>query len=152
MSRIALIFFSLLIFTSCNNSTEKTKEFEKLLIEISNLKKQNKKLANSLKNYQNDELYYQQIIGVPEKSTLKVGEKNRITFIFHKFEGELPNYEIFKVENKIEIKIGEDKKRQFDYEFTPKSIEENELNLKIKMPYEGRVIEFPAAMIFKIEK
>ena len=151
MRKITFIL-SLLILTGCKNFENDSKNLDTLLDEISDLKKQNKQLSDSLKNYKNDELIYQHVIGIPEKTSLKVGEKNRITFIFHDFDAELPKYEIFKIENEKEIKIGQNKKKQFDYEFIPKSLDENELNLKIKMPYNGRIIEFPAAMIFKIEK
>ena len=68
------------------------------------------------------------------------------------FNRKVPKYEIFKIEGNKEIKIGENNQTRFNYEFIPKSINDNELELMIKIPYGKRVIKIPGKMYFPIKE
>ncbi|MNU08992.1 hypothetical protein D3C72_2553050 [compost metagenome] len=68
------------------------------------------------------------------------------------FGKELPSYEIYKLEGKREIKIGENNQTRFNYQFVPKSVNDNELELLVKIPYKGKVIKIPAKMTFNIKE
>ena len=152
MNKLTILNLCFLSLLSCNNSNKNNEEIQKLLNQISELKKENKSLNDSLKSYTEDDLYRQQLIGISDETTLTIGKKNRIAFIFHKFEGDLPEYEIYRIENDKEIKVGTNKKRQFDYDFTPKSSTDNEVKLKVKIPYKNRTLEIPAHVIFKVNQ
>jgi len=151
MKKNTLLLLSVLSLLSCRNSKESSKEIENALIRITNLEEQNRKLTDSLNKYREIDLNSQSILGFPQECILKVGKKNKIKFVIFKNEFEFPKYDIYKIENDNEIKIGENNNFNFDYEFTPKSIKDNRLNLKIKMPYKGEIIELPILMNFKVE-
>ena len=65
---------------------------------------------------------------------------------------QMPQYEIFKVDGLKETKIGSSNKTGFDYVFIPKSVEDNKINLKVKIPLENDTIEIPAEMILQVEE
>jgi hypothetical protein len=134
----------------CNNL--KTKEEQDLLNKITQLEEQNRKLKDSLSKNESDFLYSQILIGVADEHTLKVGKNNNVVMLLQTFGKELPKYEIYKIEDKREIKIGENNQTRFNYQFVPKSIEDNELDLLVKIPFQGKVIKIPGKMIFDIKK
>ena len=131
---------------SCNKSNEKTLEVESLLSKISHLEEQNKKLKDSLIKSEEDFLYSQILLGISDKYTLKVGEKNNIVMLLQTFDRKLPKYEIYRIENDKEIKVGENDGTRFDYEFTPKSEEDNSPEFLIKLPYNGKIIKIPGKL------
>ncbi|WP_379825975.1 hypothetical protein [Flavobacterium notoginsengisoli] len=91
------------------------------------------------------------LIGVPDVETIKVGKKNNIVMLFQTFDKKLPKYEIYKIEGKKEIKIGENNKTRFNYEFIPKSVNDKQMHLLVKIPYDGKIIEIQNSMSFNVK-
>jgi len=151
MKKITLIIICITFF-SCNNSKQISNEEKALLDKISQLENENKNLKDSLSKNESDFLYSQILIGVADQHFLKVGRNNNVVMLLQTFGKELPSYEIYKLEDKREIKIGENNQTRFNYQFFPKSVNDNELELLVKIPYKGKVIKIPAKMTFNIKE
>jgi len=136
---------------SCKNA-DNSAETKSLLNKIEKLEAANKTLRDSLSNYEEEFLYSQILLGISEDCVLTVGKKNRVAMMFHTYKREIPAYDIYKIEGGKEIKVGSNNKTDFDYDFTPKSIEDNELHLKVKLKYKNKVIEIPAGVMFDVKK
>ena len=148
------VLFILLFIVSvgCKNSEEKSKEVTNLFTKIVKLEKQNKQLQDSLAKIEEEFLFSQILIGISDEQIVQVGKKNNVVMLLQTFNRKLPKYEIFKIEGKKEIKIGEDNQTRFNYEFIPKSIQDNELELMIKIPFGKRIIKIPGKMYFPIKE
>ena len=148
------VLFILLFIVSvgCKNSEEKSKEVKNLFTKIVKLEKQNKQLQDSLTKIEEEFLFSQILIGISDEQIVQVGKKNNVVMLLQTFNRKLPKYEIFKIEGKKEIKIGEDNQTRFNYEFIPKSIQDNELELMIKIPFGKRIIKIPGKMYFPIKE
>lgn len=140
------------ITLSCNKSQENEKELESLITKISILEEQNKKLEDSLSKVEEEFLFSQILLGISDKQTLKVGEKNNIVMLLQTFNRKLPIYEIFRIENGKEIKVGENDGTRFDYEFIPKSIDDNSPEFLKKIPYNGKIIKIPGKLNLDVKK
>lgn len=151
MKNIALATLCILTM-SCKNSNDKNKDFESLLVKISLLEEQNKKLKDSLTKNEGEFLYSQILLGIPDNQIQKVGKKNNIVMLFQSFDRKLPKYEIYRIIGEKEIKIGENDQTRFNFEFTPKSVKDNSPEFLIKMPYNGRTISIPGKLILDVEK
>jgi hypothetical protein len=125
---ISFLFFSILT-VSCNESNS---ELKKINMELQKLQKENSILKDSISKIKEEDWNYKMLVGVPE-GKLKVGKKNKIFFFIYDSK-ELQNYDVYKIENKKEIKIRTEKFGKFSYEYIPKSEFENKVNLKIKIP------------------
>ncbi len=101
-------------------------------MELQKLQKENSILKDSISKIKEEDWNYKMLVGVPE-GKLKVGKKNKIFFFIYDSK-ELQNYDVYKIENKKEIKIRTEKFGKFSYEYIPKSEFENKVNLKIKIP------------------
>ncbi len=123
---------------------------EKLQRRISTLENENKRLKDSLSK-DNEGLFFH-LVGIPEAPKQKVGTKNKIVMLLHDFNRKLPEYEIFRVVEGKKIKVGENNKTIFDYEFTPKSIKDNSPEFLVKLPHKDRFIEIPGKLILDVEK
>lgn len=149
--KISISFLSLLfIALSCSKTNDK--EYIRMKEQINQLESQIEVLQDSLSNYEKEFLYAQIIIGIPEQMIQKVGRKNEITMLFQTYDRKLPEYEIFKVEGEEKIKVGTGSNTRFTYNFTPKSIDDDKLELLVKIPVDGRSLEIPAHMTFKVEE
>ncbi|NGY38802.1 hypothetical protein FQU23_014955 [Flavobacterium sp. XN-5] len=125
---ISVLFFS--IFTvSCNESNS---ELKKINVELQKLQKENSILKDSISKIKKEDWNYKMLVGVPE-GKLKVGEKNKIFFFLYDSK-QLQDFDVYKIENKKEIKIRTEKFGKFSYEYIPKSELENKVSLKIKIP------------------
>lgn len=132
---------------SCQKpNTEKT---ESLKTEIEKLKSENKQLKISLSQLEQNSVVHRMLVGIPD-GKMEVGKKNRIVFLLHDFT-EIPKYDIYKIEGNKETKVGSNKLTSFDYEFNPKSKEDRNLKVKVKIPYKGKVFEIPGEMNVPIE-
>jgi predicted ribosome quality control (RQC) complex YloA/Tae2 family protein len=151
MKKIIILILGFSLF-SCENSKNNSQKVQNLLNRIDKLENQNKNLTDSLTKHKESEQNSLSLIGFPEECKLKVGKQSKIKVMICKNQFEFPKYDIYKIENGNEIKIGENTNFNFDYEFTPKSINDNHLNLKIKMPYNGEILEMPILMDFEVEK
>lgn len=136
---------------SCNQSTENPQELENLLNKISTLETQNKILKDSLKRSENDFLSSQVLLGISDGAVLKVGKKNNIVMLFHTIGRKIPKYEIFRVEDGREVKVGANDGTKFNYEFIPKSIEDNSPQFLVKIPYDGEIIRIQAQLLLDVE-
>jgi hypothetical protein len=148
-----LILSTICIITlSCNKSGENSHEIESLQKKISMLEEQNRNLKDSLSKSEAEFLYSQILIGIPYEHKQKVGKKNKIAMLLQTFKKKLPKYEIYRVIDGKEIKVGESDETRFDYEFTPKSVEDDRPDFLIKMPYKGKIIKIPGGLILDVEK
>jgi hypothetical protein len=141
-----------ILLLSCNKPAENTQTIDNLQKRVSVLEKQNRKLKDSLSKNEAEFLYSQILIGIPYKYKQKVGKKNKIAMLLQTFEKKLPKYEIFRVINGKEIKVAESDQTRFDYEFIPKSVEDNRPDFLIKIPYNGKIIKIPGGLILDVEK
>ncbi|BDU23801.1 MULTISPECIES: hypothetical protein [unclassified Flavobacterium] len=151
MKKLISIIICITLF-SCNNSENSSNEEKALLDKISQLENENKSLKDSLSKNERDFLNSQMLIGVPDVETIKVGKKNNIVMLFHTSDKKLPKYEIYKIEGDKKIKIGENNQTKFNYNFIPKSIDDNKIHLLVKIPYQGKTIILQNAMSFNVKK
>ena len=148
-----LIIALLMIFTlGCENFVPKQTAISQLNEKIKHLEKENKTLRDSLDDYEENFLYSQILIGIPDDYVLTVGKKNNIAMLFQTYNVEIPEYEIFKIEDEKKIKLGTNNKTSFDYEFIPKSMDDNKINLVVKIPFKNKTIEIPAGMIVNLKE
>lgn len=150
--RRLLLTISFFFILSCTKTAENHQEIESLQNRISILEKENKNLKDSLSKSEEAFLYSQILIGIPERHTQKVGKKNKIVMLFQTYDKTLPKYEIYRVEDGKEIKIGENNKTRFDFEFTPKSVEDNSPEIFITFKYNGKILKFPGKLMLDVEK
>jgi len=146
------ITLTLCTLLGCNSPNVRIEDYENLQRENVKLKQQNKILNDSLSGYNKKFVMSQILIGIPDEPIIKVAKNNNIKIIFHPFSMQMPQYEIFKVDGLKETKIGSSNKTGFDYVFIPKSVEDNKINLKVKIPLENDTIEIPAEMILQVEE
>jgi hypothetical protein len=148
-----IIISLLMIFTfGCENLDPKQTAISQLNEKIKHLETENKILRDSLDDYEENFLYSQMLIGIPDDYVLTVGKKNNIAMLFQTYNVEIPEYEIFKIEDEKRIKLGTNNKTSFDYEFIPKSIDDNKINLVVKIPFKNKTIEIPAGMIVDLKE
>ena len=150
MKRLAIIT-SFIFISSCTKTVENHQEIENLQNRISILEEENKKLKDSISQSEKD-ILFRYLIGIPETHKQKVGKKNKIFMLLHEFDRKLPKYEIFRVIDGKKIKVGENDKTKFEYEFTPTSTEDNSPEFLVKLPHKGRFIEIPGKLILDVEK
>ncbi len=150
--KIKILMSVLALATLSCKQPEDTGTLKELTTQIEELQAENKVLKDSLSDHQEQFLRSQILLGISDDCVLTVGKKNKVAMIFHPYGLTIPQYDIYKLENGKEIKIGSNTKTRFDYDFTPKSVEDNELRLKVKLKYKDKIIEYPAGMIFKVKK
>ena len=136
---------------SCTKSTENPQDLEKLLNKISALEIQNKILQDSLKRNQEEFLFSQMLIGIPDEPIFKVGKKNNIVMLLHTIGLKIPKYEIYRIQDGIETKVGENDGTKFNYEFIPKSIKDNRPEFLLKVPFDGQIIRIQAQLLLDVE-
>jgi hypothetical protein len=142
-----LIIALLMIFTlGCENFDPKQTAISQLNEKIKHLEKENKILRDSLDDYEENFLYSQILFGIPEYHSQKVGKKNKITFLFHSYNIEIPDYKIFKLEEGKRIKVGSNNRTSFDYDFIPKSLNDNNLDLIVTIPFKNKALDIPVSM------
>lgn len=148
-----IIISLLIIFTiGCENSNQKQKVISQLEERINGLETENKILKDSLEDNQEKFLKSQILIGIPDDQVLKVGKKNNITILFHTYNIEIPEYEIFKFKDGDTIKVGTNNLTSFKYEFIPKDINDSMLDLMVKVPLKNSILEIPASMSLNVEE
>lgn len=125
---------------------------KELTTQIEELKAENKILKDSLSDHQEQFLRSQILLGISDDCILTAGKKNKVAMFFQPYGLTMPQYDIYKVEDGKEIKIGSNTKTRFDYDFTPKSIEDNVLKMKVKLEYNNQIIEYPATVNFKVKE
>lgn len=140
------------LFISCTFKSEQTEKIENLLDSISRIKRENSMLMDSILKIERENLYDTHLYSNAYSKTLKVGKKDSITMLFQPTSDRLPKYEIFKIVDKKEIKVGENNKSKFNIEYTPKSIKDNKLHILVKMPFDGEEIKFQCQVTFDVEK
>lgn len=150
MKKLLIITISFLAL-SCNKSIENSQEVANLLNRISHLEAQNKMLQDSIERNEQEFLTSQILIGISDNPFLKVGKKNNIVMLLQTFGRKLPKYEIFKIDDGKEIKVGENDGTRFNYEFIPKSINDNSPQFLVKIPYNGRIIPVPGHLVLDVE-
>lgn len=120
------------------------------MTKITLLEEQNKKLKDSIIKTEERFLLSQILIGIPDDVTLKVGKKNNIPMLLQTFNWKLPKYEIFRIIDSKEVKIGENDQTRFEYEFIPKSVKDNEPEFLVKIPYNEKIIQIPGKLILDV--
>ncbi len=140
-----------MLVLSCNKSAENSLEVKNLLTKISTLEAQNKILKDSLQRNEEEFLYSQILLGISDDAVLKVGKKNNIVMLFQTYGRKLPKYEIYRIEDGKEFKVGENDGTRFNYEFIPKSINDNSPEFSIKIPYKGKIITIPGKLMLEVE-
>lgn len=150
MKKLVIICICFLAL-SCDKSTEHPEEVKNLLSKISVLEQQNKILQDSLSRNEEEFLKSQILLGISDDAVLKVGKKNNIVMLLQTYGRKIPKYEIFRIENGKEIKIGENDGTRFNVEFIPKSLNDNRPDFFIKIPYYGEIIKIQSALFLEVE-
>jgi hypothetical protein len=91
------------------------------------------------------------LIGISDKPILKVGEKNNIVMLLQTYGRKLPKYDIYRIEDGKEIKVGENDGTRFNYEFIPKSISDNSPQFLVKIPSNGKIITIPSKLFLNVQ-
>jgi hypothetical protein len=150
MKKLLIITISFLAL-SCNKSIENSQEVANLLNRISHLEAQNKMLQDIIERNEQEFLTSQILIGISDNPILKVGKKNNIVMLLQTFGRKLPKYEIFKIDDGKEIKVGENDGTRFNYEFIPTSIIDNSPELLVKIPSNGKIITIPSKLFLNVQ-
>lgn len=131
-----------IIFISCKNN-----ELENLKIKISELENINKKLQDSL-NKQNSFLNTE-IVGIPEEIEYKINEKGKANFILFKHQI-FPKYNVYEIDEKNEKKllIKNSTNSNFRYEFIPRKLPKDNINLILETEINGQSFEIPIRLDF----
>jgi len=72
--------------------------------------------------------------------------------LFQTYNVEIPEYEIFEIEDGKRKKVGTCNLTKFNYEFIPKSINDNSINLVVKIPFNNKTFEIPATMTVQLKE
>lgn len=152
MKYLTIVVVCILALGCNNSSTQKANETDKLLAKIKLLEEQNQKLKDSISRDEMEFLHSQNLIGISDDEVLKVGKKNNIVMLVHTYNKELPKYEIYTVVDNKEIKIGENNQTRFNFEFIPKSVDDNSPEIFLKMRHKGEIIKIPGKLLLKVEK
>lgn len=145
---LLISLFSLLSLSSCNE-----KEVADLTAKVSELKKENANLRDSISSLKINELYDYQILGTTEQSALKVNEKSKINFSFAPRK-DILNYNVYEVtdpkkgEKKLILK--DQSFSEFEYYFTPNKIGESRIDLLTVFNLDSMSIEIPAVLFVKV--
>lgn len=150
MRHTGIIIFLFLVTLSCKDSN--TDELTNLTEKNKDLQKQIAVLRDSLSNYEEEFLHSQTLIGIADDAVLKVGKENNVVMLFQTYGKKLPEYEIYKVEGKKQIRLGNNNATRFNFSFTPKSMDDKEVDLVVKMPYRGKLIEIRGKMLFDLKQ
>ena len=138
-----LLFLSLFLSYSCKNS-----EISDLRKTIDKLEKQNLKLIDSINQNEKEMIFMSTLFGIPELRDYKVNEKGIIRFGFLR-TGEIMKYNVYEMikgTNEKKLLFSDLNKADFLYEFTPKSKNDNEINLITEFNFNGGKIEIPSIM------
>ena len=146
------ILMSVLALATLSCKQSDTGASKELTTQIEELKAENKVLKDSLSDYQEQFLRSQILLGISDDCILTAGKKNKVAMFFQSYGLTMPQYDIYKLEDGKEIKIGSNTKTRFDYDFTPKSNEDNVLKMKVKLKYNNQIIEYPATVNFKVKE
>ncbi len=148
----AILLTTLLIITlSCNENDTEQKKLKNLTEKISLLEEENKDLKDSIKKNKEDFLYSLQLVGIPHSKISKVGKKDSIAVLLQPFGYKLPKYEFYKIENNKKIKINNNNSTFFNYQFKPKSTDDNKIKLFIKIPDKDRFVELNGEITIDVE-
>ena len=151
MKKSIIILVILLSNLSCQN--EKIQELEQ---KITELEKKNTELQYHLDNYEEISILHSQLVGIPESKDFKVNKKGIINFGFWKY-GEIRKFKVYrkdKGKEKLELVYDNLTESQFKLEFTPKSLDDNELEIvaEFESSKEGSIIQVPTKMGLNIIK
>ncbi|RZJ61128.1 MAG: hypothetical protein EOO45_23625 [Flavobacterium sp.] len=145
---LLIVTLAISVFSCNSNQPDVVRD---LNVKITELENENRKLKDSISDFEKQFLYSQILVGIPDTEIIRVGRKNKIVLLFHTFSKELPEYGIYKIDGKKEVKIGTGNTTRFDFEFIPKSVEDNNVNLLVKIPFQKDTIEIPATMMLDIK-
>lgn len=120
-------------FSSCKKENNQN-DLVKLSERIVELEKENKKLKDSIEK--NTERLKQSfhLVAIPYVDSFKVGRKDSIAMLIHPFVTDYPIFEIYKIVEGKEIKIGEDNKSSFTINHTPEDIQDNDPEYLVRFP------------------
>lgn len=137
-----MVIFLSMIFISCKNN-----ELESLKIKISELENTNKKLQDSLDK--RNSFLGTEIIGIPEEIEYKINEKGRANFILFKHQV-FPKYNVYEIDEKNEKKIliKNSTNSNFKYEFIPRKLPKDNVNLILETEIKGQNFEIPIRLDF----
>ena len=142
-----IIFICLPTFFSCQNN-----ELIELKNKLEQLENQNKKLTDSIDNIEEWNVVNSTIIGIPRERDFKVNEEAEIKFGLLRV-GEFKESNIYLADmelNKIELLKENWNQAEFYYSYTPKSINDNRVNLIFEYEFEGVVYEISTQMTLSV--
>ena len=147
-----ILLTTLIIITlSCNKNDIEQEELKTLTEKITLLEEENKNLKDSIKKAEEDFLYSLNIVGIPLNKKTKVGKKDSIAVLLHPFGHKLPKYEFYKIEDNKKIKVNSNNSTFFNYQFKPKSTDDNKIKLFIKIPDKDRFVELNSEITIDVE-
>ncbi len=143
------IIISLILLLNFSCQSEKIQELEQ---KVSELKKKNIELQYYLDNNEFISIVNSQLTGIPELRDFKVNEKGIINFGFWKY-GKIKNYKVYmknKGDEDFDIIYDNLSNAQFKLEFTPKSLDDNQIEIFAEFEENGKkgdsIIRVPSKM------
>ena len=145
MRNITLFAIILILTTSCEN--HKIIELNNRINELENL---NAKLTDSLNRNEYLKVISSELIGIPQKNILIPNEPNKFTFLLPSNQ-KFPEYNVYRItkngnEEKRELLYESYKESRFEFNFIPKSDNDNSFELlaefdldSIKVQIQGRI-------------
>ncbi len=123
-------------------------------MKIAELEEKNAELQYYLNNNEKISIIGSQLIGIPEERDYKVNEVGIINFGFRKY-GKIKNYKVFlknKDDEGFELIFDNISDAQFKLEFTPKSVDDNQIEIFAEFEGTGNdsIIRIPTKMSLNV--
>ena len=138
-------------FCSCNS-----KKISGLEHSLSELNKENSKLKDSIQQLKKNTILAFHLLGNLEQKSLKVNERGIIKFSFgyEGYIGDLSKYDVYKFTGANfedrELILKNQEMSEFDFPFTPTSLDDNRIKLLAVFHFGGREYLFPADLTINI--
>ncbi|WP_046756890.1 hypothetical protein [Kordia jejudonensis] len=132
MKKIFLLAIAIISLASCNQD-----KIQDLNRQIAALEASNKKLTDSLKNIQSENLMRMTAVGFPSEYTSKLNEPHQINYAFcYSIDIDFPEYNVYRVTNadkdEKELILAKQYKSGFRYDFIPKTLDDDTIELLIE--------------------
>jgi hypothetical protein len=145
---LALAFIT---FNSCDSN-----KISNLTNTVSELSEQNSKLKDSIQLLKQKTILAFHIFATLEQKSLKVNEEGKIDFLFGYKDNidYISEYDVYKLTgDNYEVRkliLENQKLSEFEYNYTPKSIDDNRVRLLVIFKLDGYEVELPADVTINV--
>ncbi len=148
--KIVVLLITFICVTSCSQ-----KKLKELNNRISELEVLNKKLSDSLKHQLKEKILHLTPIGFSETYESKLNEPCQINYAFcFGIDMDFPEYNVYRITNgkeeEKELILSKQNKSGFTYEFTPKTVKDDTVELLLEFNSDGK-IQMPSHLFIAVE-